>query len=193
MNVRTTALLVIDVQEGIDHPKHGQRNNPHAEHRMADLLAAWRAHRGVIVHVQHASTRDDSPLRPDQPGFALKPEVEPQDGEPLYVKHANSAFIDTDLAAFLHASGITSVVVMGLTTDHCVSSSVRMASDLGFATYVVSDATATFERTDHTGRYFTAEDVHAVSLVNLHREFATILTAKQVFAALEEHTQVSAM
>src|SRR5206468_2801617 len=87
----TTALLIIDVQQGLDDPSWGARNNPGAEQRMAALLGAWRTTRRPVIHVQHMSTRADSPLRPGLPGNALKPEVAPRPGEPVFQKTVNSA------------------------------------------------------------------------------------------------------
>lgn len=87
------ALLLIDVQLGLDDPAWGRRNNPGAERNMAALLAAWRASGRPVIHVQHMSRRPDSPLRPGLPGNALKPEVAPADGEPLFRKDVNSAFM----------------------------------------------------------------------------------------------------
>jgi len=49
------ALIVIDVQQGMDDPRGGERNNPDAEKRIADLLAAWRGARRPVIHVQHSS------------------------------------------------------------------------------------------------------------------------------------------
>ncbi len=178
------ALLVIDVQQGLDHPKYGRRNNPDAEANIARLLAAWRGAAWPVVHVQHLSTSPDSPLHPDAPGCEIKPEAAPSDGEPLFQKRVNGAFIGTDLEPYLRERGIASLVVVGLTTDHCVSSTARMAGDLGFETYVVDDATAAFDREGYDGRRFLAEDVHAISLVNLHGEFATIVSTADVLSAL---------
>ena len=42
------ALLLIDVQRGLDDPGYGTRNNPEAERRMAELLAAWRNGAGAM-------------------------------------------------------------------------------------------------------------------------------------------------
>jgi nicotinamidase-related amidase len=178
------ALLVIDVQRGLDHPKYGRRSTPEAEANIARLLAAWRAAGWPVVHVQHLSTSPDSPLRPELPGVEIKPEAAPLEGEPLFQKHVNAAFVGTGLEGFLRDNGITSVVVVGLTTDHCVSSTARLAGDLGFETYVVADATAAFEGVGYDGRRFSAEDVHAVALLHLQGEFATILTAGEALAAL---------
>lgn len=177
-----TALLVIDVQQGLDHPRYGARNNPHAEQRIAELLAAWRASERPIVHVQHMSVNPQSPLRPGLPGNAIKAEARPVPGEPLFQKTVNSAFIGTDLEAYLKDRGISSLVVVGLTTDHCVSTTVRMAGNLGFDVTVVEDATATFERQGPDGEHLSADMMHRAALASLHGEFATVRSAREVLA-----------
>lgn len=175
---------MIDVQQGMDDPRWGARNNPDAERNMAALLAAWRDGRGPVIHVQHMSRRPDSPLRPDQPGNAIKPEVAPQLGEPVFRKHVNSAFIGTDLERHLREQGIEALVMVGLTTDHCVSTSARMAANLGFAVTVVGDATATFERRGPDGAHYDADLMHRAELVSLHGEFATVRSTREVLAAV---------
>ena len=47
------------------------------------LLATWRRTGRPVVHIQHMSQRPDSPLRPDRPGNAIKPEAAPAPGEPV--------------------------------------------------------------------------------------------------------------
>lgn len=174
------ALIVIDVQQGLDDPRHGERNNPEAERRMAELLAAWRTADWPIIHVQHASLRPDSLLREELPGHAIKPEVLPLAGEPVFRKQVNTAFIGTGLEAHLRAAGITRVVLVGLTTDHCVSATARMGDNLGFEVIVVEDATATFERRGPDGRHYSADTMHRVALASLHGEFATVRAAGDV-------------
>lgn len=175
-----TALIIIDVQEGLDDPVWGRRNNPDAERNMARLLADWRAKRRPVFHVQHMSTNPHSPLRPHQPGNAIKRIVRPEGDEPIIQKTVNSAFIGTDLERRLREAEIQSVVIVGLTTNHCVETSARMAGNLGFTTYVVADATATFDRTGHDGAHYPAETIHAVSLASLHDEFATVVETEQL-------------
>lgn len=180
----STALLLIDVQQGMDDPRWGERNNPDAERNIAALLAAWRQKDRPVIHVQHMSRETDSPLRPERPGNALKPEALPDPGEPIFRKTVNSAFIGTELEAHLRAHRIDTVVVVGLTTDHCVSSTTRMAANLGFTAIVVSDGTATFERTGPDGDHHSADQMHRLALASLHGEFATVRRTDDVLAEM---------
>ena len=177
-----TALLVIDVQQGLDDPRYGARNNPDAERHIARLLAAWRATDRPVIHVQHLSLNAGSALRADSPGRAFKVEALPVTGEPVFRKHVNSAFIGTGLEEHLRSHGIEALVIAGLTTDHCVSSTVRMAANLGFDVTVVGDGTATFERRGPDGEHHSADVMHRVALASLHGEFATVRSAADVLA-----------
>lgn len=177
------ALLVIDVQQGFDHSSWGRRNNPGLEARVAELLAAWRAARRPVLHARHMSTEPRSPLRPGQPGNEFKPEAAPQAGEPVFEKRVNSCFIGTTLDEELRRRGVGKLVLAGLTTGHCVSTTARMAANLGYTTWVVADATATFERWGHDDVRYPAELVHAVALAELHDEFATVIDTATLLGA----------
>lgn len=177
-----TALLLIDVQQAFDNPRWGTRNNPEAEQRIADLLASWRAAARPVIHVRHASLVPDSPLRETEPGHAFKPEARPVAGEPVFRKHVNSAFIGTDLEAYLRSNGIGGLVVAGITTDHCVSTTVRMAANLGFSVTVAEDATATFDRRGPDGTHYSADLMHGAALASLHGEFAAVRKTQEILA-----------
>jgi nicotinamidase-related amidase len=183
MNLNGAALLVVDVQKGFDDPFWGPRNNPEAEANIARIIAAWRETGRPVFHVFHDSTSPASPLRPGYAGNSPKPEAEPRQGEPVYRKSVNSAFIGTALEADLRSAGIETLVVVGLTTNHCVSTSVRMAGNLGFETYLVTDATATFDRLGLDGRIRSAAEVHAAALSDLQEEFATLVDSDAVLTA----------
>ena len=184
-------LLVLDVQQGFDAPTWGRRNNPEMEERVSELLDAWRSTRRPVIHVKHMSTEADSPLRPELPGNAFKPETGPGPGERVIEKRVHSSFIGTTLEAELRAAGHETLVIVGLTTNHCVSTTARMAANLGFRTWVVSDATATFDRLGSDGIRYPAELVHAMALSDLHREFATIVDTESVLSFVERFPQHS--
>ncbi|HJQ12400.1 MAG TPA: cysteine hydrolase family protein [Gemmatimonadaceae bacterium] len=187
------ALIVIDVQQGMDNPRLGKRNNPDAEKRIADLIAAWRATAKPVIHVQHDSVEAQSELRPDRPGNAVKKEAKPIDGEPVFRKNVNSAFIGTDLERFLRERGIDNLLMVGLTTEHCVSTSARMAANLGFNVTIVADATAAFEKNGYDGKHYSADEVHNVELAGLNQEFATIRQSKDILAEVEGSLPVSSV
>lgn len=180
-----TTLVVIDVQKAFHDPSWGQRNNPDAEERIRDLIAGWRETGRPLVHVHHRSDRASSLFHPDRPGFEVKPEALPLPGEPIVYKTVNSGFIGTDLHERLQAQGTANLVIVGLTTDHCVSTTTRMAGNLGYDVRIVSDATATFGRIGPDGRTFSADLMHASALASLHGEFAAVVDTASLLAQIE--------
>jgi nicotinamidase-related amidase len=181
---QNAALLVIDVQMGFDDPAWGARNNPMAEANIAALIAAWRNADGLVIHVHHDSPNPSGLLRPGTPGNAPKREAQPLDTEKVYRKRVNNAFIGTTLEAYLRNQGIGTVAIVGLTTNHCISTTARMAGNLGFETLVLADATATFDRATLAGRLRPADDVHDAALSDLREEFAQIVDTDELIAAL---------
>jgi nicotinamidase-related amidase len=178
--MKKTALLVIDVQKGLDDPSWGKRNNPDAESNIASLLSAWREHELPVIHIRHCSTVPNSPLRPELPGNGFKEEAQPLPEEKQFSKSVNSAFIGTELEKYLQEHGISSLMIVGLTTDHCVSSSTRMAANLGFNVTLIADATATFDRQGHDGALYSADDIHKISLASLNGEFCIVRSTEEV-------------
>jgi nicotinamidase-related amidase len=181
---KEATLIIVDVQKGFDDPKWGKRNNLEAENNIVKILTAWRKTQRPIFHIQHLSCEPNSPLKPDAAGCEFKEIVKPLPHELVIQKQVNSAFIGTNLEAILREQGCTTLVIVGLTTNHCVSTTARMAGNLGFKTYVISDATATFERTGHDGKHYQAEEIHAISLANLHQEFATVIDTESLLSWL---------
>jgi nicotinamidase-related amidase len=170
-----TALVVVDVQQGMEDPWWGPRNNPECEANIARLVTAWREARRPVVFVRHDSVNPDSPLRPGQPGNDVKPIVE---GPPdvLVVKRVNSAFYgEPDLHAWLQERGLTGVAVTGIQTNFCCETTARMAGNLGYDTLFVLDATHTFDLPAHGGGTIPAEEVARMTASNLQGEFADVV------------------
>ncbi|HBK88899.1 MAG TPA: cysteine hydrolase [Cytophagales bacterium] len=180
------ALLLVDIQKGFDNLEYwgGHRNNPYAEERASQLLEHWRLLNLPIFHIQHCSTIPTSMLHPSNPGNEIKDIVKPLEHETVIWKNVNSAFIGTNLRERLDDDNITRLVVVGMTPDHCISTTVRMAGNFGYDTLLVSDATATFDRISPHGQLFPASLIHETALTSLHGEFATVVTTNDVVKSL---------
>jgi nicotinamidase-related amidase len=177
--VAAPTLIVIDVQRALDDPVYGERSTPEAERNIARVIEAWRQRGAPLIHVRHESERL---FAPGTETVEFKPEARPRADEPVLTKHVNNAFVGTDLEQRLRAEGAQTVAVVGLTTDHCVSTTVRMASDLGFETWLLADATATHARRGPDGELIPAETMHRTALASLQDEFAQVLGTDEALA-----------
>src|SRR5215212_5054706 len=177
----TTALVVVDVQQAFDDVAYwGRRNNPGCEANVAALIAEWRAQGRPLVFVRHDSDEAASPLRPGEPGNALKPEVS---GEPdlLVTKRVNSSFHgEPDLDAWLRGRGISSFALCGITTNHCVETTARVGGNLGYEVVFVLDACATFDREGPDGTVMTAGELTRATATSVHGEFATVVSTRDL-------------
>jgi len=179
---KNPALLLIDVQKGFNDEAFwgGNRNNKDAEAKIAQILEKWRSLQLPIFHVVHSSVHPNSKLHASSPGFEIKDEAKPIDDEPVIVKNVNSAFIGTDLKEILDSQKITNLVIVGLTTNHCVSTTTRMAGNYGYDNLLIADATATFDRIGINGEKFDSELIHQTSLASLNDEFAKVITTNKL-------------
>lgn len=181
-----SALLLIDVQNGFKDPYWGSRNNPQAERNIEQILNVFRIAKRPVIHVQHLSKLLESPLHPNnESGVEFMGFASPVDGERVFAKNVNSAFIGTKLEEELRASQIQTLFIAGISTDHCVSTTTRMAANLGFEVYVLADATIAFDRKGYDGVHYSADVVHAVSLASIHHEFATVINTKSAIGLIE--------
>ena len=180
-----TALIPIDVQQGFD-LSPGNCSNPAIEANGRRLLAAWRGAGLPLIHVRHDSVKPGSPFAPGHSGNALRAGFEPQAGEPLVTKSVNAAFIGTDLDLRLRRLGVEQVVLFGLTTDMCVSTTARVSANLGYRTIVVGDACQCFDLDDGAGGLIRAEEIARAHLATLRAEFAEVVDTSDVLVALDQ-------
>ena len=111
-----------------------------------------------------------------EPGWQIIDELAPAAGETVIDKPASGAFHATDLDHVLRARGVQNLVVCGVTTAICVSTTVREASDRGYDVLVLGDACAEGDPA-----------VHAAALESLKLEdglFAAVATSADFVAAL---------
>jgi nicotinamidase-related amidase len=183
-----SVLIPIDVQCGFDFPPWPPRNNPAMESNGLRLLAAWRRAGLPLIHVRHDSVVDGSTLAPGHPGNAHREGFAPLEGEALVAKSVNAAFIGTDLDLQLRRLGIDTVVLFGISTDMCVSTTARVAANLGYRTVVVGDACTCFDLKDAdgsvNGSVICADDIQRAHLATLRAEFAEVVDTDDVAAVL---------
>lgn len=180
---KNAVLLLIDLQKGIHHPKLGPRNNLQAEQRIARLLDAWRSSGRPVVHVRHLSRSPDSVFWPRQEGVEFQEDFLPVGTEPVLDKQVPDAFCATGLQAMLEKTGVEQLVIAGVITNNSIEATVRTAGNLGFDVLVPEDGCFTFDKADFQGRPRTADEVHAMSLANLHDEYARVVSSEAILQA----------
>jgi nicotinamidase-related amidase len=174
------ALIVIDVQEVLDDPEQGELNNPKAEENIIKLLERWRKEKLPIFHVKYISPREKSPYHKDAPGTGIKESFKPLPGEPLIVKHFESAFMETDLEERIKEANLHTLIFVGFYTDQCVASTVKVANNLGFKVYVVADAAAATGCRGYNGKFYEAGDIHQMTLGSLQRDDISIIESAEL-------------
>ncbi|HXM58345.1 MAG TPA: cysteine hydrolase family protein [Candidatus Dormibacteraeota bacterium] len=137
-----TALLVIDVQNGV---VGGSHNRDSTVANINTLIDRARAEDTPVVWVQHAS--DD--LAPDSEPWQLVPELSRRDSEPLVHKRYGDAFEGTDLEPVLAERGVGRLVVTGAQTDECIRSTIHGAFVRGYDVTLVGDAHTTVDLTEY--------------------------------------------
>lgn len=137
-----TALLVIDVQNLLVESK------PHA---IDACMALWKAtiatcrKEGLeIIYVRH----NDDEFVTGTAGWEIAEAIAPQTGDKVFDKHFNSAFKDTNLQAYLDGKGIGRLILVGMSTNYCIDTTVKVAFELGYEVAVVEHGTTTFADPD---------------------------------------------
>jgi nicotinamidase-related amidase len=153
---------------------------------MESLQNMWLETKRPLVVVQHDSIEPGSTLAPSDSGNALKEFVAVESAALHVRKTVNSAFYGApSLEAWLRENSIDTIVVCGITTNHCCETTARMGGNLGFRVIFVADAMHTFDQTASNGLSLSAEELTVASVVSLDAGgFATVATTDEVVAAL---------
>ena len=139
-NRPNTALLVIDVQNGVVEGAH-ERDAVVAN--VASLVEKARRERVPVVWVQHS----DEQLAKGSDEWGIVPELSPGDAETRVEKSYGDSFEDTTLETVLSGLGVGRLVVVGAQTDACIRSTLHGALVRGYDATLVSDAHTTEDQT----------------------------------------------
>ena len=173
-------LLPIDMQQAFDRPPWPRRWNAQVDANGLALLAAWRSADRAIIHVRHDSAQPGSTLARGAPGNDFRPGFGPVAGEAMIAKSVNSAFIGTDLDKRLKELGARHVVAFGISTDMCVSTTVRMGANLGWDMVLVPDACDCFDLPNPEGGWICADEVQRAHVATLAFEFCRLLSTAEL-------------
>ena len=183
---KNPALILVDIQKAFlekDYPGF-KRNNPNAELISGNILKKWRELKLPVIHVRHSSINPNSKLYKSKPGFEFNDYVKPLNDEIVLTKKVNSAFIGTNLEKILIDNKISTLVIVGMTTNHCISTTVRMSGNLGFDTFLISDSTACYNTQGIDGKTIDCDIIYQSALASLNEEFAKVIGSKDLFNLL---------
>ena len=170
-----TALLVIDVQNGMFMEADPVYDSQGLLERIGGLIDKARASGTPVIYVQH-NEGEGEPLETNSEGWGIHPMVAPVDGDIIIQKHTPDSFHETNLHAELAKLGIARVVAVGVQTDLCIDATCNRASRLGYQVTVVQDGHSTWSQGNQT-----AADIIA-SYNDRFRSFADMASASDIFS-----------
>lgn len=177
-----TALLVIDVQNGVVEGAH-ERDAVVA--RIGSLVDRARAADVPVIWVQHI---DDEDMPEGSEAWAYVPELEHADGEPVVAKRYGDSFEDTGLEELLAALRVGHLVVTGAQTDQCIRSTLHGALTRGYDATLVGDA----HTTSDLSAYGAPPPEQVIAHTNLYWKYQTAPGRTGAVVAAEEVAFASA-
>lgn len=177
-------LLPIDMQQAFDHAPWPKSWNEQVDANGLAVLAAWRNAKLPVIHVQHNSVQEGSSLARGHSGNSFRPGFAPLEGEALVTKSVNAAFIGTDLDLRLRRLGITTIYTFGISTDMCVSTTIRVGANMGYKMVLIEDACDCFELPASDGKIIPAKQMHEANVATLEMEFCKVMTVGELVGEL---------
>ena len=174
-NFDDAVLLLIDAQREYTDGNLRLHGIDTAVAAIARLLEKARRAGTPIVHVAQNGRPGSALFDPEGPMSRFIPGIEPQAGETTIVKSLPNAFAKTELDAKLKATGRSNLIFAGFMTHMCISTTARVATDLGYRATVVVEGTATRDLPDGNGGVIDAATVQRVALAELGDRFATVV------------------
>lgn len=173
-------LIIINAQKGLLEDTRENRSNLEAEKNITQILHYWRAKNRKVIHVKHVSNNSNSIFYQNSKGCEFLEALSPQNKELLVEKTKSSAFSNPLLEEVLNKENSMNIILVGFTANECIDATARDAVSLGFQTYVVGDATATFDIRDPAGKLVKAERLHKLTLANINALYASVVKTSDV-------------
>jgi len=157
MNKSNTALLIVDVQNEL--VEGSPYNIDTVLKNISILIDACHKAKIEVIYIQHTEIADDG-FKADTHGWQIHESITPIEGEMTFMKSYNSAFKDTELRRYLDSKGIVNLIVVGMQTDYCIDSTVKVGFEYGYKLIIPEGTNTTFDN-----GYASAEQV--VGMLNL--------------------------
>ncbi|WP_151631850.1 cysteine hydrolase family protein [Noviherbaspirillum aerium] len=183
LDAASTALLVIDFQQ--EYFEGGRLPIPQGRAALdqAKQLVSFADRHGIrVFHIQHAGANGGALFAADGATVAFHPDILPQARHEQVRKTTASSFASTDLHARLQAGGIKTLILCGLMTHMCVSTTARDARPLGYQVIVAGDACATRDIEAWDGGIITHAELHRAALTEISDSFGEILRTADILA-----------
>lgn len=142
-------LLVIDTQKLITNDKLYMFDRFTENIKL--LIAAARKNSVEVIFIRHDDGEGQT-LTKGADGYEIYDEFKPLDGERIFDKTVNSAFLNTGLTEYLHEHGEKEIITVGLQTEYCIDATVNCGFEHGFRMIVPEYCNSTFDN-----EFMTAE------------------------------------
>lgn len=175
-------LVIINAQKGLIDLTQEGRNNSEAENNIFKISKKWRSRNRRVIHVKHISNNPESAFFLNSTGADFLDSIKPQDEEAIVEKTKSSAFTNTNLESLLNKENCLNLFLVGFTANDCIDATARDAAAIGFTTFVVGDATATFDLRDSSGKLIKAERMHKLILANINSFYAKVINTADILS-----------
>lgn len=170
--MKDTVLLIVDAQNILI------KSRPYNMRDMIDnikrLIKSARKNNIEIVYVRH----EDEPgtyFEKNTEGWEIYHELKPIDGETIFDKKLNSAFLKTGLKEYLDSKNIENIILVGLRTEYCIDATCKSAFDLGYNIIIPEETNSTFGN-----EYLSGKNVYKFYNFNIwNNRFAKVIPMEE--------------
>jgi nicotinamidase-related amidase len=173
MNLKKSALIIIDVQNGMFLDTNPVYNGEMLIHNLKYLINKARLNITPICYIQHNASAG-KPLEIWTKGWEIHPEITPQKGDIIIQKETPDSFFNTNLDEELKKQGINHVILTGIQSEVCVDTTCRRAFSMNYDVTLVADSHSTWD----------SNEITAQQIINHHtqvlRWFAQVKEANSI-------------